>query len=209
MKTLNVIHQNGLLFNQESGKRLILKEQCEYVITASSDAFEEVDSLNKSFENLKDSKAMMAFVQSSYNNSTIRKLFSSGQQFIFRVGLGKVKKDDEAKVYLFSCRLLEDLYAYRKQGSNFPRLCDCHCVVESCISKNLDHFEPVFGESLNQASANAITHYFSLKRSSAINVFNEFRIVLEPDKIEEFIKINSIILLPNLGAATKQAFDKI
>jgi hypothetical protein len=206
MKTLNVIHQNGLLFNQESGKRLILKEQCEYVITASSDAFEEVDSLNKSSENLKDSKEMKKYIESQFRYSDIHLLYEVGQRFMFRVGLGKTKTGDKDKVYFFVCRILEDLYAYRKLGSKFPRLCNCHCVVDLCVSENLDHFEPVFGESLNEVSSNTITLHFNLKRSSALNVFNEFRVIKVTPNPDYKKLIFNMVKMPNLGAVVKGVF---
>ena len=54
----------------------------------------------------------------------------------------------------------------------------------------------------------ALEHAILSPNSSNMQLW-EFHWISSKDKIEEFIKINSIILLPNLGAATKQAFDKI
>jgi hypothetical protein len=175
MKTHNVINLNGLLFSKESNKRIILKEKHEFVITSTEDGFEEVDSLNKEPERLRDSNEMKSYVYSKYPNHDIMKLFDAGNEFIFRIGLGKRKDNEEEKDYFFICRILEDLYLYRKSIKSFPRLFECHSVVHTCVSRNLPAFEEVYGESLNKVASNTIMHFFSLKRSSSMNIFNEFR----------------------------------
>lgn len=186
MKVFKVKHQNGLLFNKENGKRVILKEQFEYSIMGEDIAFEEEDSLNKQHKSNRNAEDMEIYIQYKYQGAEIRKLLNANHLLIFRVGLGKTKEGDRGSTYHFLCRILEDLYAYRKKNFKLPRLCECNCVVEHCLTQNLD-FEPVYAESLNQVSTKTIMHYFPLKRSSSLNVPNEFKPVISIEEYKKYL----------------------
>jgi hypothetical protein len=49
-------------------------------------------------------------------------------------------------------------------------------MVRHEITNNLRFFEPVYGTSLNDLFENTCMLYYARKRSSAVNVFNEFKI---------------------------------
>lgn len=186
MKTFNVIHQGGLFFNQENGKRIVFKEQFEYAIIGKDSAFEEVDSLNKEHKSFREEKEMENFIKGKYYGAEIKKLLNAGHLLIFRVGLGKTKLGDRGSTYHFLCKIQEDLYAYRKKDFKLPRLCECKCVAEYCLTENLT-FEPVYADSLNQLSTKTIMHYFPLKRSSSLNVIKEFKPVVSIKEYKEYL----------------------
>jgi hypothetical protein len=49
-------------------------------------------------------------------------------------------------------------------------------MVRHEITNNLRFFEPVYGTSLNDLFENTCMLYYARKRSSAVNVFNEFKV---------------------------------
>ncbi len=207
MKSYKVIHQNGLLFNCDNSKRIILKEQFEYFINAEDNAFEEVDILNIEPTALKNPDEMLEFIKSKYSDSITKKIFDRGTPFVFRIGLGRKKEGDDGKEYFFLCRILEDLYAYKKKGSSFPRLCQCNCVVEECISSNLRHFEPVFADSLNKVASNTIAHFFALKRNTALNVIKEFKFVNSLSQLKVNLYSNYLKSFPSIEQIIKSVFN--
>jgi hypothetical protein len=204
MKTYSVIHQNGLFFNKEDDKRIVFKEQHEYNITGENFCFEDIDTLNKAHEKVRNEDDMYKYVLSKHGDSTFHKLFSRGQKFGFRVGLGKTKDGDIGAEHFFICNILEDLYAYFSEENHFPRLCECKCTVEDSLTANLRLFEPVFANSLNKVAANTIAHFFSLKRSTSMNVPLEFKplphhvgyideLRNNPDRISNMMPLATII----------------
>ncbi len=206
MKAYKVIHQNGLFFNTENGKRLIFKEQFQYLINAEDNAFEEVDILNVEPAKIRNSNEMFEFVNANYRNADTRKIFDRGALFVFRIGLGRKREGDDGKEYFFLCHTLEDLYAYKKKESSFPRLCQCNCEVVECLSSNLKHFEPVYADSLNKVASNTISHFFSLKRAAALNVLIEFKLVNSLNKLKENLYSDYIKHLPPLEQFIKSVF---
>jgi hypothetical protein len=208
MKAYKVKHQGGLLFNKENGKRIVLKEQFEFTITGEDAGFEEEDSLNKQPEKIRNSDEMQNYIHGKYAGMEIKRLLPASHLFVFRVGLGKTKQGDKGYTYHFLCKILEDLYAYRNKNSKMPRLCVCNCVVEKCLTNNLD-FESVYAESLNQASTKTIMHYFPLKRSSSLNVINEFKPVISIEEYKEYLGgYNGINGLAGLNGIINRVFQK-
>ncbi len=192
MKAYKVINQNGLFFNKETGKQVILKEKHEFLITAEDEAFAEQDSLNIAPEKLMDSDEIYKFISIKYGPENSEKIFSRNQTFIFHVGMGKNRENNNGWKFVFVCRLLEDLYAYKNRESDFVRLCNCHCVVEECIAQHDKmFFEPIYADSLNQAASNTISHLFSLKRVSSLNVLKEFKEVSNIEQFKLQLKIDS------------------
>jgi len=208
MKAFKVIHQNGLLFNRDSGKRIILREQQEFLISGEDSSFEEKDTLNIAPDpsEILHSAAMEVFVTQKHRDCAIRKVFDEDQLFIFRVGLGKTKTGDQGYEYFFLCRILEDLYSYKRTKDSFPRLCQCHCVVEQCLSKNLRLFEPVFAESLNEVASHTIGHFFSLKRATSLNALIEFKSISSVGEVQANLNSNYISRLPSLKRAVQSIF---
>ena len=70
----------------------------------------------------------------------------------------------------------------------------------------MKYFEPVYADSLNQAASNTIMHYFSLKRSSSLNVISEFRIIDRPTDYKNGFGYGEERNLPRIEEAIKEAF---
>ncbi len=208
MKAFKVIHQNGLLFNRDNGKRIILKEQLEYLISGEDSSFEEQDKLNAEPDptDILNSADMRVLVNHKHRDCDIRKVFDQDQLFVFRIGLGKTKTGDQGYEYFFLCRILEDLYSYKRTKDSFPRLCQCHCVVEQCLSKNLNLFEPVFAYSLNEVASHTIGHFFSLKRATSLNVLTEFKSIPNVSEVQSNLYSGYISRLPSLKRAVESIF---
>jgi len=165
-----------------------------------------MDSLNAPPDKMLNPNEMKMSTAAKYPKSTVKLILKSGQNFIFRVGLGKKKEKNEDLQYYFQCEILEDLYAYKK-GDSDPRLCDCNCIVNQCVSQNLKYFEPIYGTSLNQVATNTISHFFSLKRSSSLGVATQFKLLSEWDDIDDIIKNQyQFSRLPALANFMKSAF---
>lgn len=177
MKTFKVFCQSGSLFDMETGKKIIFKENSELVISGDDHCFLDVDILNLEPSSIRNEKEMLDMVTKNYINkgNFALKMYSAGTVFNFNVAVTK-SNQNRSKSYVFSCRILEDLYAYNPKNGGTPRLCSCQCVVDECLSMNIDYFNNVYAVSLNQAASKTITQYAPMQRSSSLNVLDEFNV---------------------------------
>lgn len=177
MKAYKVIYKHGHFIDSETNQRLIPVHNAEYIITASDDAFEHVDT-KLELKDILDETGKADWVSMGYGANHI-KLLKASTQLAFRIGNSKRAKGEDSMQYIFACTLLEDLYLYLlkdKTKSEYKhwRLADCKCKLEQCILGGLTFSEKVTANSLNELFSNTVQFYFSLQRSSSTNVFNTF-----------------------------------
>ncbi len=206
MKVYKAFNQNGLLFNSD-GKRLVLKDKFHFEIIGEDDAFEEIDTLNSLPSYVRNDKEMKEYINRHYQKAEVIKIFEVGQSFLFRVGLGKTRKKNENKEFFFICKLLEDLYSYKTKPNANPRLCKCINHVVDCLDGALERFETIYADSLNTVASNTIVHYFSLKRSSAMNVLKDFKPLTQIQLDNELDKLKKdYFKLPGIEVTLKNKF---
>jgi hypothetical protein len=183
MKAFKVKYYHGHFIDLASGKRILPSQGKEYIIIAEEDAFKAQDEkLQKEIP--KNSTDKAEWIAGKYQGKQATKLLDSGTKLFYRVGNSKRVDGEESLEYLFSCELLEDLYAYKKskgKGDDVDdwRLCDCLCKIDKCLMGNLALSEYVVAPSLNWLFSLTVMFYFSMQRSSTCNAFTTFFLLPE------------------------------
>ncbi len=177
IKTYNVLYFNGHFYQKENKRRLIPNPSSEFAIVAQPADFLEQDIFNTPPPVLSPEAKKAALLKEKDLEKYVL-LLPEGSKLYFRLGISKTDRKEEKWQYEFEIRLLEDLYLYRKTTSKQETKASCyHCACEmtSELTGGLPvPPEQVFGTSLNDIFENVTQLYFAGKRSSAINVFNEF-----------------------------------
>jgi hypothetical protein len=178
MRTYKTQFKHGQFIDTETGKRIIPVQGATYEITGDIDSFKEDDEKFSQYTPLA-TKDKEKYINDKFVQNNVRKMADAGTQLFFRIGNSKKIIGDESKEYIFTCRLLEDLYMFKntKSNGNEPKhwkLCDCVCILESCIDGKLVLTEKISGLSLNILFAFTVAFYFNMQRSTACNAFKTF-----------------------------------
>ena len=195
MKNFKVIFINGRLVEAGSGKEIFLVPGKYYYLNGDDDAFSEKDYMENKKEPL-DSHHKEIKIKQKYKYFMTEKILPAGTLLYFRIGLGKITREDKAGEYLFQARLHEDLYLKSKNKEEWT-LCECQCISEKIIDGELPFiFQRVKGTSLANLYANVVIHYFAGKRSTACNAFNTFKLNKTNDipNLQRYKMSNSIDL---------------
>jgi hypothetical protein len=176
IKTYNVHYFNGHFYEKGTGRRLIPKPESEYAIVAQPFDFLERDLFNTPPAHIRSPQEMEQAILAERSLEKYAHLQPTGTKIYFRFGLSKTDRKNERRQYEFQVELLEDLFLYRKTTMKREASCyDCACVMNRELSQELPfQAEEVFGKSLNDIFQKVSQLYFAGKRSSSINVFNEF-----------------------------------
>lgn len=178
MKAFRVEYRNGHFIDTETKKRIIPIPGSFYTITGKDEVFATEDEKLELKES-KSTEVKRDWAIKKYGEGNVIQLLPAGKKLYFRVGNSKVVKGDSRFDYRFSCILLEDLYLYKLKGRlakdpNSWRLAECNCQLEDCITNNLTLSEKLPASSLNKLFSQTIMFYFSMQRSGATNVFENF-----------------------------------
>ena len=178
MKAFRVRYSNGYFIDIETSKIINLIQDKEYIINGNEKSFEFFDSVCEELTPL-NSEDKKNWIEEKHRNTQFIKIMDANEMLCFRIGLGKKSKNREVREYLFTCKLLEDLYLYklRDQPTENPmnwRLSDCDCEIDNCILGDLKIHEKVRAQSLNKLFDQIIQTYFRRERSASANVFNTF-----------------------------------
>lgn len=184
METLRAEFHNGHLWNPDTKKRIIFRNESEVVITVSgNDTLYDTDPNNKPHEVILGEEEQRLDLQgkqrSAHDNNKFfeyRKILDRGKKlyFIINAGIRDKDKTDLMKTF-FEVTLLEDLYIVRiklkdKQGRVEP----CACIVEKQSGYDLPYFEPVYAFSLNDAYSKTYVLYFNVFGKATANVYDRF-----------------------------------
>ncbi|RIJ45492.1 hypothetical protein D1614_22745 [Maribellus luteus] len=172
MKNYQVKYSKGHLVDTSTGRRIFLKRGGTFSILGDDDQFEEKDELHLNIIPL-DSKKKLLQLQKKYFSHELVKIADAGQKFVYRIGLSKVTSEERNTEFLFHALILEDLYIRSKNLEDWS-LCDCFCETSECLYGEIQMFEPVVGNSLNNLFSNMIAFYFAMQRSGACNAFDTF-----------------------------------
>ena len=174
MKNFEITYKNGLLIDKQSGKRLNLKPFETYYLIGDNDSFLLEDYVKTQFNPL-DSNEKLEALKKKHRAYELERLATSGDKFVFRIGLGKRFEEDEVREYLFDAILREDLYMKTKHNQNTWSLCNCVCKSSTLIEGYLGFpYQTVQANSLSELFANVVATYFNMKRSTACNAFDTF-----------------------------------
>ncbi|MGB3465240.1 MAG: hypothetical protein WBA74_08220 [Cyclobacteriaceae bacterium] len=191
-KTIRAISKFGRLYNEETKRRIIIKENASILLEVGEEDIQEEDpNLNIEHEVYSsDQLARKIYKELGLTNMDFWLLKPKDSFFFFKIN-GKLTEMDgrERRFSLeFRLQILEDLYL-KHQPSNKqpPNLCDCYCVIDHCYSE-FQFFEPIYAKSLNEARTRIHALYFSVVANPAANVFRDFyteRFYEKPYKLDE------------------------
>lgn len=180
IKHHNVHYFNGHFYDKLTGKRIIPRPDSEFFIVAQPADFLEYDLFNTPPERVRNQKEMHDEIIAESHLEKYTLLLERDTKLFFRLGISRTDRKNEGNYYAFEIRLLEDLYLYRRKDwkpETKPACYSCCCVLDRELTGQLPfRSEQVFGQSLNDIFEKVVHLYYAGKRSSAINVFNEFRV---------------------------------
>ncbi len=178
MKVYNVKYIQGHLIDTNTNQRIILKQGSMYSINGEENSFSFEDSrLEKSI--VLNSEQKSDSIKKSHKNTETVKILIKDTELLFRIGNSKTIREGESKEYVFSAKLLEDLYIYKTSKGDRKRieswrLAECQCQLLACVFGNLPMYQDLFASSLNKLFAHTVQFYFPFQRSTATNAFNTF-----------------------------------
>ena len=185
MKSIDVIHKFGHLYNRQTKERILIEDGVEMsIVINEKDILEKDVSLSKRDEPM-DSRAKADELRTKFETYIpYWKILSEGESLFFKIS-GKVPKQSGSESFEleFRLKLLEDLYIYnRKKDKAKAALFPCKCVIAECFNRGFEFFEPVYGDSLNKARTKLHELFFSRVVNPASNAFREFYITQDYKK---------------------------
>jgi hypothetical protein len=173
MKAYNAVYKYGHLYDSETGKRILLADNSKFSVTVNAEDVLAVDPYNHEFE-LRDPDSIIASLkEKKYKEAS--KVLPAGSKIFFDISAGSKGKKTERLFCNFQVQLLEDLFIARKEAGGKYNIMECHCVVEQCLSGNLNFFEPIYSYSVNNAYMKTYDFYFRLFGSPTVNARDEVR----------------------------------
>ena len=175
MKSFNIIFKNNKFYQFDTGKRVYPKDGGIFLLVSDDENFAENDPLNLPFnEDVKNSEAKLEEVKQLKNLKSYALMLPADTILYFSFSLNKKKNENESMKYGFRLRLLEDLYLYCATSwrENKPaEVCDCKCVVEQDFYPNVDYFEPIYANSLNEAYSKTRQFYFPNQGTPGASIY--------------------------------------
>ncbi len=173
MKNFNVTFKNNKLIDQNTGKEIHLKPNGIFSIQGDEANFLSKNVSQDDYKPLDQAQKLLK-LQKEYKNFKLERIANSESVLYFRIGLGKMREEDQVREFLFRAVLEEDLYIKSKSGDKW-NLCECICKADKLVEGVLDfNFEPVYASSLSELFANVVSSYFNQKRATACNAFTTF-----------------------------------
>jgi hypothetical protein len=190
MKTYNAIYKYGHLFDKESGKRILLKENAELAIVIESEEknLYKIDPKNnpKDDGNVPRTSEGLLEIIKAENYYHSEKILSVNQHIYFIIKAGE--KDEQGKrpfTCCFRITLLEDLFMVWKDKDTklgeffYKDRRSCSCVVDKIEFGELEglYFEPIYGSSLSDVYTLTFEMYFSRFGRSGVNIYKYLQFV--------------------------------
>ena len=184
MKAYNAKYKYGFLYDVETGKRILLAEGSQLTVTIAENDVLKQDPYNSSNAIIKKDRILTDLKLKGFKEAILLK--KEGESLFFEISAGFRSKALEPIKCIFELKLQEDLLGARKFSDKDYDLIECHCVVITCISDNLEFFEPIYAYSLNDAYSKTYDFYFRLYGKQAANV--KERMMDEIGKDPKFLK---------------------
>lgn len=176
MKSYNIIYKNNKFYDQHTGRRVFPKDGGNFLIAGDNEAFNEYDPLNiphKEEEILSPSQKLEK-VKAIKNLDSFILALKAQTDIFFDFSITKVKNEQEPKHYRFRIKLLEDLYLYKCatwDEAKKPTFYECRCVVLQDIHRNINFFEEIYADSLNDAYSKTRQFYFPNQGTAGASVY--------------------------------------
>lgn len=206
MKTYNSIYKYGHLYDKETGKRILIKENAEIALVIESDekSLYKIDPMNNpNDEGNKPRRPsdLLAQIQAE-RFFHYEKILSANEHLFFVIKAGE--KDENGKrpfACCFQVTLLEDLYMVWKDdkteiGEFFNKdNRSCSCIVDRLMYGEIEeqYFEPIYGSSLSDVYTLTYEMYFSRFGRSGVNIYKylQFTPDSSPKQFEEIRRIEN------------------
>jgi hypothetical protein len=186
MKAINAIYKHRHLYDNETGKRIILEENSEITITVQDNSILREDPYNPPHKAFRSRERIIEELKAKYDFVSL--FLEKGSKLWFRVNAGeKVRKSKSAKkseddsnpefiknkdAFLFEIELDEDLFWVAKDNGGDSVVSECACTVVREYYNHLRFFEPIYAPSLNKAYTNTYEFYFPLYGSATASIYN-------------------------------------
>jgi hypothetical protein len=185
MKNFEITFKNGLLIDLKTQNVLNLNPQAKFTIQG-----DDADFLLEDYKKLeltpKLSTDKLKDLENRHKKFALEKIADAGDEFCFRIGLGKRTKEDKELEYLFRAIINEDLYLKREHFKPEKKwsFCNCICTCTDLLDGDLGFpFKEVMENSLSALFASVVSSYFNQKRSTACNAFKFFHPIQKGDSI--------------------------
>ena len=186
MKAINAIYKHRHLYNNETGKRIILEENSEITITIQDNSMLREDPYNPPHKICRSREQIIKELEAKYGY--VKLFLEKGSKLWFRVNAGeKVRKNKTAKksedgstpesfinnkdAYLFEIELEEDLFWVAKDNGGASVVSECACTVVREYYNHLRFFESIYAPSLNKAYTNTYEFYFPMYATATASIY--------------------------------------
>lgn len=176
MQSYNIIYKNNKFYDAMTKERIYPKDGQKFLLAGDDQNFGDHDPLNipPNAAELLHSAAKLVQVQNIKNLKKHHLFLKKGMQLYFEVNLTKRKSVVEETHYCFWIELLEDLYLYNCdtwKPETPPALYACHCKVFKEETYNLEFFEPIYANSVNDVVSQTKQFYFSNQGTPGASVY--------------------------------------
>ena len=178
MKNYNIIYKNNKFYDTSTGNRVFPKDDGKFVLVGDNDAFANHDPLNKPHENVLDSREQIVKMKKIKTLRKYKKILPAGSELTFDFSITKKKHENEPPRYKFRLKLFEDLFLYSSvtlKNDSHIELQSCRCVVFQDLNGNVEYFEPIFANSLNEIFSKTRQFYFPNQGTPGESVYNVMR----------------------------------
>lgn len=167
MITKKLTYCNGHFYDDETQKRVDLKENIQVTVISETDNFIPVKPAGNKPKHIFDSEKKYAKIKSDKKVKHCRKAFDAGQILFFYIPIRDA---------WFQAELLEDLYFYlnRTNKNNEGKLYSCACTVTQNTNGKIPYFEQIYAKSLNELYKSTYVHYFGNFGNPACNALDRF-----------------------------------
>jgi hypothetical protein len=180
MKAFEAVYRHGKLYDQETKKRILIKEGAIAILVLQEKYLMNEDPYNKPVK-CKNSDDLLAEIEGKKYYSS-KKLAGINDKLSFVIKAGKNTDTKSNRIECeFTINLLEDLFLFQKtKETKYGLVYPCACVVESANS--LQSFEPIYAYSLNDAYMKTYDFYFALYGKPTANIYDHFWLINGDDK---------------------------
>jgi hypothetical protein len=186
MKAINAIYKHRHLYNNETGKRIILEENSEITITVQDNSMLNEDPYNPPHKTIRSQDQIMEELLAKYEHVSL--FLERGSKLWFRVNAGeKVRKSKSSRnwednsqqesfvnnkdAFLFEIQLDEDLFWVKKKEGKDSVVSECACTVVREYYNHLRFFESIYAPSLNKAYTNTYEFYFPMYATATASIY--------------------------------------
>lgn len=176
MKSYTTIFKNNKFYEAATGQRIYPKDGAKLLLASDNESFDNKDPLNLPHQldqilNLADK---LKEIQAVENLHSYHLFYPANTHLFFKVSLSKRKTNYEELYYRFRLTLLEDLYLHfintwktYKPAETF----ECKCIVDKVVFGNVEYFEPIYANSLNEAYSKTRQFYFPNQGTPGASIY--------------------------------------